>query len=131
VSVKNRKKILLVDDSSTSLLMTCMLLSEENYELITARDGVEGFHKAQDEIPDLILLDVVMPNMDGIETCKVLRACKKTEGIPVIMITSRGGVASLEASYASGCNDYVIKPIDSGELLAKVKNCLGEWNAEE
>jgi DNA-binding response OmpR family regulator len=47
------------------------------------------------------------------------------------MITSRGGVASLEASYASGCNNYVIKPIDAGELLAKVKNCLCEWNAEE
>lgn len=92
---------------------------------------MEGFDKAQNELPDLILLDVVMPNMDGIETCKVLRACKKTEGIPIIMITSRGGVASLDASYTSGCNDYVIKPIDAGELLAKVKNCRGESNAGE
>ena len=110
--------------------MTSAILSEENYELITARDGAEGFRKAAEELPDLILLDLIMPKMDGIETCNLLRANKKTRAIPIIMITSRGGVGDLEASYASGCNDYVIKPVDPAELLAKVRNCLGEWDAE-
>jgi CheY-like chemotaxis protein len=123
------KRILLVDDSSTALMMTCMVLAEGGYELITARDGTEGLAKAQEHIPDLILLDVVMPGMDGIETCKCLRQDPRTAKIPIIMVTSRGGFESLETSYVNGCNDYVIKPVDPGELLAKVRSCLGEWES--
>jgi DNA-binding response OmpR family regulator len=122
----DRKKILLVDDSSTVLLMERMILSKSEYDVVTARDGVEGLEKARAERPDLILMDVVMPRMDGFEAVKQLRAEDATRAIPVIMVTTRGELTSVEAGYASGCNDYVTKPINGLELLAKVRSCLGQ-----
>jgi len=122
-----RKKILLVDDSSTARLLARMVLQDSSYDVITARDGVEGVEKAKEEKPDLILLDVMMPNMDGIEACKRLRDEPSTAAIPIIMVTTRGEEGIAEASYAYGCNEFVTKPVDPAELLAKVRNCLGEW----
>ena len=122
----DRKKILLVDDSSTVLLMERMILSKSEYDVVTARDGQEGVEKALAEKPDLILMDVVMPRMDGFEACKKLREQEGTKAIPVIMVTTRGELASVENGYSSGCNDYVTKPINGLELLAKVRSCLGQ-----
>jgi DNA-binding response OmpR family regulator len=120
------KKILLADDSGTILMMEKMLLAKEHYELITARDGLEALEKARAERPDLILLDVVMPHLDGFETCRRLREDESTRATPVIMVTTRGEGSNLEQGYASGCNDYVTKPIDGVELLAKVRSYLGD-----
>ncbi|HEX9242487.1 MAG TPA: response regulator [Anaeromyxobacter sp.] len=122
----DRKKILLVDDSSTVLLMERMILSKSQYDVVTARDGQEGVEKALAEKPDLILMDVVMPRMDGFEACRKLREQEGTKAIPVIMVTTRGELSSVESGYASGCNDYVTKPINGLELLAKVRSCLGQ-----
>ncbi len=122
----NKKKILLVDDSSTVLLMERMILSKSPYDLVTARDGMEGVEKAKAERPDLILMDVVMPRMDGFEACRRLRADDETREIPVIMVTTRGELQSVESGYESGCSDYVTKPINGLELLSKVRNYLGE-----
>ena len=124
-----RKKILLVDDSATARLMASMVLQGEAYDVTTARDGLEGLEKARQIVPDLILLDVMMPRMDGIEACKRLRDDPATAGIPIIMVTTRGEEGIAEASYAYGCNEFVTKPVDAAELLAKVRNCLGEWTA--
>ncbi|ABC80382.1 MULTISPECIES: PleD family two-component system response regulator [Anaeromyxobacter] len=121
-----RKKILLVDDSSTVLLMERMILAKSAYDVVTARDGQEGVEKAREEKPDLILMDVVMPRMDGFEACRKLREHEETAAIPVIMVTTRGELASVETGYASGCTDYVTKPINGLELLAKVRSCLGQ-----
>ncbi|ACG71879.1 response regulator receiver protein [Anaeromyxobacter sp. K] len=121
-----RKKILLVDDSSTVLLMERMILAKSAYDVVTARDGQEGIEKARAERPDLILMDVVMPRMDGFEACRKLREHEETAAIPVIMVTTRGELASVETGYASGCTDYVTKPINGLELLAKVRSCLGQ-----
>ena len=121
-----RKKILLVDDSSTVLLMEKMILSKSEYDVVTARDGVEGVEKARKERPDLILMDVVMPRMDGFEAVRKLREDDTTRAIPVIMVTTRGELQSVETGYASGCSDYVTKPINGLELLTKVRSCLGQ-----
>jgi DNA-binding response OmpR family regulator len=121
-----RKKILLVDDSSTVLLMERMILSKNQYDVVTAKDGVEGVEKAVAEKPDLILMDVVMPRMDGFEACRKLREQDDTKAIPVIMVSTRGELASVETGYAAGCNEYVTKPINGLELLAKVRSCLGQ-----
>jgi DNA-binding response OmpR family regulator len=120
------KKILLVDDSSTVLLMEKMILSKSRYQLVTASDGQEGLEKAVAERPDLILLDVVMPRMDGFEVCRRIRERDEMRGVPVIMVTTRGELTSLETGYQSGCTDYITKPINGLELLSKVKNYLGE-----
>jgi len=120
------KKILLVDDSNTVLLMEKMILSHGRYDVLTARNGVEGVERARTERPDLILLDVMMPQMNGLDALAAIRAHDDTRAIPVIMVTTRSEADSLEAGFARGCNDYVTKPVNSSELLAKVRNLLGE-----
>ena len=119
-----REKILIVDDAETVLLMERMILSRE-YDLVTARDGREAVAKASAERPDLILMDIVMPVMDGFDACSKVREQQNTSEIPVILVTTRGEPANVERGYRSGCTDYVTKPVDSVELLAKIRNCLG------
>ena len=126
MSTQRKKVLLLVDDSKTILLMERMILGGGAYELITALDGEEAVEKARAELPDLILMDVVMPRMNGFEACRRIRSGVATADIPVIMVTTRGEIESIEAGYESGCADYVIKPIDAQELLAKVQSYLGE-----
>jgi DNA-binding response OmpR family regulator len=120
------RKILLVDDSETILQMEQMILEPKSYKLIMARDGEEGVAKALESNPDLILMDVVMPKMNGFEAVKKLRANQQTRAVPIVMVTSKAEAESMEAGYESGCSDYIIKPIDGLELVAKVKNLLGE-----
>jgi CheY-like chemotaxis protein len=120
-----KKKILLVDDSSTALMIERMLLNGASYELSVARDGREAVQKATAERPDLILMDVVMPNMTGIEACRELRSREETKAIPIILVTTRGESENVEKGFASGCSDYVTKPINGLELLTKLKNHLG------
>jgi DNA-binding response OmpR family regulator len=122
----SRKKILLVDDSSTILMMEKFILRNGPYEIVTANNGEEGVLKAAEQMPDLILLDVIMPKMGGFEACKLLRSTRATSEIPIIMVTTRGEAANVEAGWANGCTDYVTKPINAIELLAKVRNFLGE-----
>jgi CheY-like chemotaxis protein len=120
-----RKKILLVDDSKTVLLMEQMILKKGPYDVVTATDGSEGLERALSERPDLILMDMVMPSMNGLEAVRELRRRDVTRDIPVIMVTTRGEAESMQAGFESGCNDYLTKPIDSVALLAKVRDHLG------
>ena len=121
----SRKKILLVDDSNTVILMEKMILAKGPYDIVVAKDGQEGVEMAASHKPDLILMDVMMPRMTGFEACKRLRAQKHTSSIPVILVTTRGEEASVKSGFESGCNDYVTKPINGGELLSKVRGYLG------
>ena len=119
------KKILLVDDSETVLLIEQMILKKEPYQLITAKNGREGVEKALETRPDLILMDVVMPEMNGFEAVRCLRQRDATRSVPIVMVTTKAEAESMEAGYESGCSDYITKPIDSTELLTKVRNILG------
>ena len=121
----SKKKILLVDDSNTVLMMEKMLLSSSGYDVVVAHDGLEAVAKAATDQPDLILLDLVMPKMDGIEACRLIRAQSKTATIPIIMVTTRSEAKNVETCFKNGCNDYVNKPINNTELLAKVRSVLG------
>lgn len=121
-----RKKILLVDDSSTILMMEKFILRNDPFELITASNGEEAVAKAIEQQPSLILLDVIMPKMGGFEACSRIRANESTRDIPVIMVTTRGEAANVENGWANGCTDYVTKPINAIELLAKVRSLIGE-----
>ncbi|WP_437817542.1 response regulator [Sorangium sp. So ce1078] len=120
-----RKKILLVDDSPTILRIEQMALSK-HYDLITANDGGQGIEVALEQRPDLILLDVVMPHMNGFDACQQLRADETTRSTPILLVTSRSDVAHMEQGFRCGCSDFVTKPIDTMELLEKVRNCLGD-----
>lgn len=118
------KKILMVDDAATILMMEKMFLSKEPYELVTANNGQEAVEKAESERPDLILMDVVMPKMNGFEAVQKIRENVATQSIPIIMVTTRGEEDNMEKGYENGCNDYVTKPINGPELLTKIRNLL-------
>lgn len=120
-----KKKVLLVDDSATVLMVEKMVLAKGPFDVITARDGVEGVAKARSEQPDAILLDVMMPNLDGLSACAAIRADEATAHIPIIMVTTRGEEHNIESAFRNGCTDYVTKPINGVELLTKLMNILG------
>jgi DNA-binding response OmpR family regulator len=119
------KKILLVDDSPTVLLMERLLLQDGPYELLSASSGQEAVETALSVRPELILMDVVMPGMDGFEVCRRLRAEEATRTTPIILVTTRSGSENVELGYESGCSDYVTKPFDGNELRAKIESFLG------
>jgi len=120
------KRILLVDDSETVLMLERMILKGGSYELATAKNGREGVAKALALKPDLILMDVIMPEMNGFEAIRDLRRRDETRSIPILIVTTKGEEESMVTGYESGCNDYISKPIDSLELLTKIRSFLGE-----
>lgn len=119
-----RKKILLVDDSKTALMMTQMLLNGEPFQFITAANGEDAVAKARTERPDLIVMDVVMPRMDGFEACRAIRSDATTKNIPIIMVTTRSEQENVTTGFDSGCNDYILKPVNGLELLEKINTFL-------
>jgi DNA-binding response OmpR family regulator len=122
----HKKKILIVDDSRTALMMTSMLFDKQHFTILTASGGEEGIAKALAERPDLILLDVMMPKVDGFAVCRRLRQEASVRDVPIIMVTTRGEEGNMEAGYSAGCSDYMTKPVDSVELAAKIANYLGD-----
>ena len=121
------KKILLVDDSKTALMMECAILEKRtNYQYLTAADCEEAVSKADAEHPDLILMDVVMPRMNGFEACKKMRQQPSTQATPIVLLTTRGEESYMEAGFQSGCNDYLMKPVNGEELVKLLQSYLGE-----
>jgi len=119
-------RILIVDDSPSQLVGLKRIVEKLGHQAITAEDGAAGVEAAKREVPDLILMDVVMPRMDGFEACRRLRAHRATRATPVVMVTTRAEARNVEAGFTSGCSDYITKPIDGLELLSKVRSFLGE-----
>jgi CheY-like chemotaxis protein len=116
------KKILIVDDSKVAAMTQQLILrSLRGCEVITAEDGIKGVEKAVSQQPDLILMDVVMPRMNGFEACRLIRGHEATESIPIIMVTTRSESTHVDEGFASGCNDYIFKTIDTAQLLEKIE----------
>jgi DNA-binding response OmpR family regulator len=103
-----------------------MILQRDHYQVAIARDGAEGIAKAREFKPDLIVMDVLMPRLDGFAALRQLRQDPHTSAVPIVMVTSKAELESMETGYESGCSDYIVKPIDGMELIAKVRNLLGE-----
>src|SRR5205814_26982 len=120
VMLMHRKKILLVDDSPTAILWQRLILEDDKYEILVATDGAEGVRVAKAERPDLVLLDVVMPRMNGFDALRALRADAELHGMPILMVTTRSEMAHVMEGYEQGCNEYITKPVDRAELLTKV-----------
>ncbi len=112
------KKILVVDDEKSIVDILTFNLKRDGYEIIEAYDGEEGYFKAMSENPDLILLDVMLPEMDGFEVCKKLR---ETSAVPIIMITARDEEIDKVLGLELGADDYITKPFGVRELMARVK----------
>jgi DNA-binding response OmpR family regulator len=119
-------KILVVDDEAKFRNLAKTILEAEGYQVITAVNGGEAFQKAETELPDLILLDVVLPGKDGLEVCKILNDNAKTREIPVLMCAVLGKDIDKELSRAAGADGHLIKPFKSQELLDEVKRNLDQ-----
>jgi len=114
------KTILVVDDERHIVRLVQVNLERAGYEVATAYDGVEAIEAVQSELPDMIIMDVMMPRMDGFEALKELRANEQTKDIPVIMLTAKAQDADIFKGWSSGVDSYLTKPFNPRELLAFV-----------
>jgi DNA-binding response OmpR family regulator len=118
------EKILIVDDDVNALKLIGYTLHREGYEIIAAQSGQEALVKAQEEEPQLVILDIMMPGIDGYEVCRRLRATPQTAQVPVIMLTAKGQVEDKVAGFEAGADDYLTKPVIPAELVERVKALL-------
>jgi putative two-component system response regulator len=116
--------ILVADDEPNVRDVIRLMLAEEGHRLVFAENGAEAFEKAYELVPDLILLDVMMPKMDGYEVCRKLRSEPTVAQVPIIMITALGDTASRIRGINSGADDFISKPFDFAELTAKIRNII-------
>ena len=114
------KKILVVDDSPTERHVLLELLTKNGYQVSTAESGEEGIEKAKAELPDLILMDVVMPGLNGYQATRTLTRDEATRNIPIIVCTSKGQETDKIWGLRQGAIDYLIKPVNGDELLSKI-----------
>jgi putative two-component system response regulator len=122
---KNKKsKILIVDDDEKNLKLLGALLKNYGYNFETATNGVEAIEKTKKFFPDLIFLDIMMPEMDGYETCKRLKNDVETQHIPIVMVTALADRDSKIEGLKVGANDFISKPVDSTELMIRTRNLL-------
>jgi two-component system alkaline phosphatase synthesis response regulator PhoP len=124
-------KILLVDDEPDILEIVGYNLSNEGYQIITAENGAEAVKKAKKEIPHLIILDVMMPEMDGIEACEIMRKNPDLKDTIITFLTARGEDYSQVAGFDAGADDYITKPIKPKVLVSKVKALLRRFKDQE
>ena len=117
-------KILVVDDEPSIRELAQLILENEGYNVITAASGVETIQKATVEMPDLVLLDVVMPGVSGLDTCRMLKGEARTRSIPVIMFTVLGRENDRKQAEEAGCDGYFVKPFSPDSLLEEVKKHL-------
>ena len=122
------KKILIVDDEKNIVDILNHNLKREGYETIQAYDGEEAVEKAKSEKPDLVLLDVMLPKMDGFTVCKTIR---QTSNIPIIMVTAKEDVVDKVIGLELGADDYITKPFSVREVLARVKANIRKWDGIE
>ena len=114
-------KILLVDDSKTELHVLSELLTKKGYQVRTAENGEEALRRLQDETPDLILMDVVMPGQNGFQLTRAITRDPKFANVPVIICTSKNQETDRVWGMRQGARDYVVKPVNPEELLSKIK----------
>ncbi|GIK21592.1 MAG: response regulator [Ignavibacteriota bacterium] len=118
------KRILVIDDLPENVFMLQDRLEHEGFEVLTAYDGYTGIDKAKSEQPDLILLDIMMPDITGLEVCKILVNEPITKDIPIILVTAKSGAEDTREGLEAGAFDYIKKPFNRVELLARVQSAL-------
>ena len=123
-TVRTPPRILVVDDNPTNIKMLKTRLAANGYDVITAADGEEALASARGQHPDLILLDIMMPRLDGLEVCKRLRADPAFPFTPIILVTAMADTKDVIAGLDAGGDEYLTKPIDHGALVARVRSML-------
>ena len=124
------KKILVVDDNDTNLYLIRFILQKGGYKVIEASDGLEGVKLALEEKPDLVIMDIQLPGISGLEATKKIRASEAASKVPIIALTSFAMPADKELALAAGCNSYLTKPIDIQIFITEVNRYLAEIQNE-
>lgn len=124
MDVATDAKILMVDDDRAVVELMAAVLGKAGYRFASAHDGIEGLEKAKEILPDLVILDISMPKMDGLEMCRRLRAEPETQRIPVVMFTGLADRSLRVKGLSAGANDFLTKPVDNTEILVRVGNLL-------
>ena len=128
---KSKAKILLVDDEPDILEIVGFNLSQEGYRIVTAANGKEAITKAKAELPNLIIMDVMMPEMDGIEACEAIRKIPELENVIITFLTARNEDYTQVAGFDAGADDYISKPIKPKLLVSKVNALLRRFNEKQ
>ena len=123
-------RILVVDDEIYIVHILDFSLGMEGYEVITALDGEQALEKARAEKPDLIVLDIMMPKLDGYETCKLLQAEVGTKDIPVILLSAKGRNVDQKIGFEVGADDYITKPFSPRKLVERINAILGQNSSQ-
>jgi len=123
-------RILVVDDEIYIVHILDFSLGMEGYEVITALDGEQALEKARAEKPDLIVLDIMMPKLDGYETCKMLKADASTKDIPVILLSAKGRNVDQKIGFEVGADDYITKPFSPRKLVERINAILGQSSSQ-
>lgn len=118
--------VLIIEDNEDNMVLATRLLRETRYQILTAENGMEGLEIALDRQPDLILLDIQLPDIDGTEVLRKLRAKEAGKDIPVIAVTSFAMAGDRERLLADGCNGYIEKPIDPDRFVSQIEEILGD-----
>jgi two-component system, OmpR family, alkaline phosphatase synthesis response regulator PhoP len=114
-------KILIVEDEPEIMELIELTLSSDEYDLVQAMDGEQGLELGTTSNPDLILLDIMLPKLDGYEICRRLKGNKETSGIPVVMLTAFGQKREIEQGYKVKADDYIVKPFEPAKLRQRIK----------
>lgn len=123
------KKVLIVDDETNIVISLEFLMKQAGYQSEVARDGEEALQKLADFQPDLILLDVMMPKINGFEVCRRIRENPQQQQLKIIMLTAKGREVEMTKGLELGANDYVVKPFSTKELVAKIKQHLEDYGS--
>ena len=118
------KRVLVVDDNEANIHLVRFILEKNGYEVIEARNGIEGVELAVSEKPDLVLLDIQLPDIDGLEVVKRIRASETNGSIPIIALTSYAMPGDRKKVLAAGCNGYIAKPIDVKTFMTEIERYL-------
>lgn len=120
------KKILVVDDEQVNVKMVAYILKSNGYDVVMAFNGKEGLSMAKKEVPDLVLLDILMPGMDGFEVLARIRQEDRLKNTKIVMLTAKEKMDDVERAMTLGAKSYIMKPFTSDTLIAKVKYALGD-----
>lgn len=118
------QRILIVEDEEDVVQPVAFRLEMQGFEVLMEPDGELGFQTAISELPDLILMDIMMPGIDGLTLCRILKEREDTGRIPIIMLTAKTTMGDVEKAFAAHADDYIAKPFEWAELLGKVNRCL-------
>ena len=121
-----KKKILIIEDEPDAAALLKLHLEKHGYEVLSSGNGKEGYRLARTRAPDLILLDLMIPGMDGFWVCSMVKSDKKFAGIAIIALTARSADADMKTARECGADDYVVKPFEFSDLLAKIKRLVDE-----